>query len=248
MPPNAILGFPLIIPQLLLLIRLSKAAFGEAFREGALLQLSLLIIGFDLMVIMLAIILFLFSGRIDLPFTGGSHLLGNGFRMFITVRLEKKLEFVMTRSFPNFCMHINLLNAKTLVENIGCSIVGLYFYCRFFDPVPDIGNLKETIRNLFFHVPMWFSEIVLFTISLGYSIRYLRKPDLRFDIIASSFARTGILMGVLGLVTGSIWATYTWGEPWSNDPKQIAIAIALLIYFAYLVLRNAIPDIDKRPR
>jgi len=56
----AILGFPLIIPQLLLLIRLSKAAFGEAFREGALLQLSLLIIGFDLMVIMLAIILFPF--------------------------------------------------------------------------------------------------------------------------------------------------------------------------------------------
>ena len=56
----AILGFPLIIPQLLLLIRLSKAAFGEAFREGALLQLSLLIIGFDLMVVMLAIILFPF--------------------------------------------------------------------------------------------------------------------------------------------------------------------------------------------
>ena len=55
-------------------------------------------------------------------------------------------------------------------------------------------------------------------------------------------------MGVLGLVTGSIWATYTWGEPWSNDPKQIAIAIALLIYFAYLVLRNAIPDIDKRAK
>lgn len=56
----AILGFPLIIPQLLLLIRLSKAAFGEAFREGALLQLSLLIIGFDLMVVVLAIILFPF--------------------------------------------------------------------------------------------------------------------------------------------------------------------------------------------
>ena len=122
------------------------------------------------------------------------------------------------------------------------------FIAGFLIPVPDIGNLKETIRNLFFHVPMWFSEIVLFTISLGYSIRYLRKPDLRFDIIASSFARTGILMGVLGLVTGSIWATYTWGEPWSNDPKQIAIAIALLIYFAYLVLRNAIPDIDKRAK
>ena len=55
-------------------------------------------------------------------------------------------------------------------------------------------------------------------------------------------------MGILGLITGAIWATYTWGEPWSNDPKQIGVAIALLIYFAYLVLRNAITDIDKRAK
>ncbi|MEP7107865.1 MAG: heme exporter protein CcmB [Ferruginibacter sp.] len=56
----AILGFPLIIPQLLLLTRLSKSAFGEVFREGALLQLSLLIAGLDIMVIALSIILFPF--------------------------------------------------------------------------------------------------------------------------------------------------------------------------------------------
>ena len=56
----AIMGFPLIIPQLLLLIRLSKVAFGEIFREGALMQLSLLIVGLDLMVIALSIILFPF--------------------------------------------------------------------------------------------------------------------------------------------------------------------------------------------
>ena len=56
----AILGFPLIIPQLLLLIRLSKSAFGEIFREGAILQISLLLTGLDVLVIALAIILFPF--------------------------------------------------------------------------------------------------------------------------------------------------------------------------------------------
>ncbi len=56
----AILGFPLIIPQLMLLMKLSKSAFGEIFREGALLQMSLLLLGFDLMVIILAVILFPF--------------------------------------------------------------------------------------------------------------------------------------------------------------------------------------------
>lgn len=56
----AILGFPLIIPQLLLLIRLSKVAFGEAFRVGALMQITLLLIGLDVLVIVLAIVLFPF--------------------------------------------------------------------------------------------------------------------------------------------------------------------------------------------
>ncbi len=56
----AILGFPLIVPQLLLTIRLSKAAFGEIFRDGAILNLFLLIAGFDIMVLVLSIILFPF--------------------------------------------------------------------------------------------------------------------------------------------------------------------------------------------
>jgi heme exporter protein B len=54
----AILGFPVILPQLLLLMRLSKTAFGEVFREGALLQLAGLIGGLDILVIAMAIILF----------------------------------------------------------------------------------------------------------------------------------------------------------------------------------------------
>ncbi|HUZ61953.1 MAG TPA: heme exporter protein CcmB [Hanamia sp.] len=56
----AILGFPLIIPQLLLLIRLSKAAFGEVFREGALLEITLLILGLDILVVVLSVVLFPF--------------------------------------------------------------------------------------------------------------------------------------------------------------------------------------------
>lgn len=54
----AILGFPVILPQLLLLMRLSKAAFAEVFREGAVLQLAGLITGLDILVIAMAIILF----------------------------------------------------------------------------------------------------------------------------------------------------------------------------------------------
>jgi heme exporter protein C len=122
----------------------------------------------------------------------------------------------------------------------------LTFTAGFLIKVPIIGNLHQSIRNFFFHVPMWFGQIALLTLSLGYSIAYLRTQNIKHDIYASEFAKTGIVYGVLGLGTGSIWATYTWGEPWSNDPKQIAAAIAVLIYLAYLVLRGSMNDLDKR--
>ena len=54
----AILGFPVILPLLLLLMQLSKAAFNEIFREGALLQLTGLIIGLDLLIVGMAVVLF----------------------------------------------------------------------------------------------------------------------------------------------------------------------------------------------
>jgi heme exporter protein B len=56
----AILGFPVILPILLLLMRLSRAAFAEIFRDGAILQLSGLIVLMDVLVIVLAVILFPF--------------------------------------------------------------------------------------------------------------------------------------------------------------------------------------------
>jgi heme exporter protein B len=56
----AILGFPVILPQLLLLMRLSRSAFGEVFRDGAVLQLAGLVLLLDLAVCVLAFILFPF--------------------------------------------------------------------------------------------------------------------------------------------------------------------------------------------
>ncbi|MCW3113656.1 MAG: hypothetical protein JWR18_2052 [Segetibacter sp.] len=122
------------------------------------------------------------------------------------------------------------------------------FIAGFLIKVPRVGNLYGSIRNFFFHVPMWFGMMVLFLVSVIYAIKYLRNPTIDSDIYSREYAKAGILFGVLGLVTGSLWANYTWGEAWSNDPKQLLAAIALLIYAAYFILRNSVPDIDKRAK
>ena len=55
----AIMGFPIIIPQLLLLGRIAKATFSPVLQAG-LTQMVLLLIGLDMLIILLAIILFPF--------------------------------------------------------------------------------------------------------------------------------------------------------------------------------------------
>jgi heme exporter protein C len=115
-------------------------------------------------------------------------------------------------------------------------------------PVPAKPIINESIRNLYYHVPMWFSMLTLMTVSVVYSVMYLRKSRLELDIKARFFASTGMVLGLLGITTGAIWANYTWGAPWSNDIKQILAAVALLIYAAYFVLRSSIEDIDKKAR
>ena len=114
--------------------------------------------------------------------------------------------------------------------------------------VPAKPILNETIRNLYFHVAMWMAMMITFIISLVYSILYLRTNKTVYDIYALEYAKTGIVFGSLGVLTGSIWARWTWGAFWSNDPKQLGAIIALLIYLAYLVLRNSMTDLDKRAR
>ncbi|MBA3829743.1 MAG: cytochrome c biogenesis protein CcsA [Taibaiella sp.] len=114
--------------------------------------------------------------------------------------------------------------------------------------VPRKDILNETIRNLYFHVPMWFTMILLFGGAFGYSIKYLRTGNLKDDLYAVSFTTIGILFSILGMLTGMEWAKYTWGAAWSNDPKELATALSMLIYFAYMVLRNGLKDEEKRAK
>jgi len=114
--------------------------------------------------------------------------------------------------------------------------------------VPRLPILNETIRALHFHVTMWFGMILMLMVAVVYSIKFLRSNDLRHDDVAIEFTNAAILFGVLGIVTGMLWAKFTWGDYWSGDPKQNASAIGLLMYFAYLILRNSLTDVHQRAR
>lgn len=114
--------------------------------------------------------------------------------------------------------------------------------------VPRLNILNETIRNLYFHVTMWFGMMALMFMSFVYSIKHLNNTEFTSDVKSVSFANAGVLLGVLGIITGSVWAKFTWNGWWANDPKLNGAAISLLIYFAYFILRGAIDEEQKRAR
>lgn len=130
-----------------------------------------------------------------------------------------------------------------------CVILLTYtFIVGFLGDVPRLNILNETIRNLYFHVGMWFGMITLMIVSVIYSIKSIKKGSVRYDLYSAEFASVGVLFGVLGIVTGMLWGKYTWGDWWPDDPKLHGAAITVLIYLAFFVLRSGIPDIEKKAR
>jgi heme exporter protein C len=118
----------------------------------------------------------------------------------------------------------------------------------FLTDVPRLAILHESIRNLYFHVTMWFTMIIVMLVSLIYGIKYLGSQKTEHDIVAEETAKAGVVFGILGIITGSVWAKFTWGAWWVNDAKLNGAAAALLVYFAYLLLRSSIEDREKRAR
>ncbi|MCX7744070.1 MAG: cytochrome c biogenesis protein [Flavobacteriales bacterium] len=108
--------------------------------------------------------------------------------------------------------------------------------------------LHETIRNLYFHVTMWFSMFILFIVSMVNAIMFLHTGNLIFDVRSEMYIRTSLLFGFIGIFTGMIWANFTWGAPWVNDPQLNGAAITILSYLAYLILRSSLNDVQKKAR
>lgn len=114
---------------------------------------------------------------------------------------------------------------------------------------PNRTVLNESVRNLFYHVPMWFAMLALLSLAMWYAVRYLRFGSLRDDMLADSLIRVGILAGILGCVTGAVWARVTWQSWWpATDPKLNGVAIGMTMYLAYLLLRSTLNDPYQRAR
>lgn len=123
--------------------------------------------------------------------------------------------------------------------------VALYMALVYAPPEVTMGNVY---RIFFFHMPGAISAFVGFFVTFVASLAYLRTRRLEWDAWAVAGAEVGILFASVAIVTGSFWARPVWNTWWTWDPRLTTVTIMWLTYIAYLMLREAVDDPERRAR
>ena len=128
---------------------------------------------------------------------------------------------------------------------MACGIVASFVYVG---PTPGFSMSGHGAKMIFFHVPCAWLATVAYLAAAWYSVRYLRERSLEEDRKCAVSMELGMLFATGATITGSIFSYNEWGRYWSWDPRQTSILVILLIFAAYLVLRDALADPEKRAR
>ncbi len=137
-----------------------------------------------------------------------------------------------------------LLNALTVATAI--SMVLTFFLALFYAGTDQVqGNVQ---RIFYMHVGAFTGGFTAFLITVIAGVAYLitRKPQ--WDRLAVSGVEVGLPLMTITLLTGMAWARPIWNTWWTGDPRLNSMAVMWLLYAAYLTLRGAIDNPERRMR
>jgi len=116
----------------------------------------------------------------------------------------------------------------------------------FYAPMEAVmGNVQ---RVFYFHVAAGWVGMLGFLVAAGAGVAYLRTARRKWDLVGLAAVEIGMVFAFVNVITGAIWARPIWNTWWTWDPRLTTATIMLLIYAAYLMLRQGIDDPDRRAR
>jgi heme exporter protein C len=122
-------------------------------------------------------------------------------------------------------------------------IVALYMA---FLQAPREKTMGDLQRIFYFHVPSGMVGLVALAVNFAASVIYLVKKNRWWDSLALSAAEIGVMFMTIVLVTGPIWAKPVWLVWWTWSPRLTSSLLLWMLYVAYLLVRNYVPDPDRR--
>jgi heme exporter protein C len=136
------------------------------------------------------------------------------------------------------------LGALTIVTGVGFIVLlGLALFYATTDAVQ--GHVQ---RLFYVHMGAFFGGAAAFMVTVVAGLAFLRSRDLKWDRLALASVEVGLPLMTVTLVTGAVWARPTWNTWWTSDPRLNSMAVMWLLYAAYLTLRNALEDPERRAR
>ncbi|CQR75044.1 Heme exporter protein C [Sporomusa ovata DSM 2662] len=136
------------------------------------------------------------------------------------------------------------MNLRTVASLIVVWIVGVVSAVVYL--IPPAEGLGYLVRIVFFHIPVAWVSVLAFLVSAAAAGQYLRTRKRKYDCVSACSAQLGLGFCLLATVSGAVFAKLTWGAYWNWDPRQTTVFILLLIYGAYLALRAAIEEEERR--
>lgn len=103
--------------------------------------------------------------------------------------------------------------------------------------VPVEASMGIVQKIFYFHVPAAYSMYLGATFCFVGSAGYLARGTPRWDAVAKAGAEIAVVMGLMVLISGPLWAAKAWGVYWTWDPRLTTSLLSVLIYVAYVVLR-----------
>lgn len=134
------------------------------------------------------------------------------------------------------------------VLNIAAGLMMLILLFMVFFFAPDEITMGNVQRIFYFHVGSAWTAAATFFIALVAGILHLRRPSKRLDIISLASVEIGIVFTTMTIVSGSVWGRPAWNTFWIWSPRLTSITVMWLVYVAYLMLRGAIEDEERRGR
>ena len=139
-----------------------------------------------------------------------------------------------------------------LAVNVAMGLLMVVGFALAFFWVPPAKEFAQRYGNghiakiVFVHVPLAIVSFVAFIAAAGFGLAYLVKRDRKWDDVSYAAIEVGWLYAVLATATGAYFSKLAWGEWWSWDPRQTTMFLVLLTYTAYLLVRGAIEDAERK--
>jgi heme exporter protein C len=122
-------------------------------------------------------------------------------------------------------------------------ILALYMAFLWAPRERTMGDLQ---RIFYFHVSSGMMGLAAFAVNFFASLMYLIKKHRKWDSLALSATEVGLMFFTIVLVTGPIWAKPAWFVWWTWSPRLTSSLVLWMLYLAYMLVRNYVPDPERR--